>query len=113
MTPRVRALRRKMVLAHAEIVLRGLATDFCREWSIAQAGDRPLPDILAFIRRIFAAGFRLPTSAYAQRYLDRTPAPHPPETPSPLASHFRLRARSGGSALGHLQLILLIAGNCY
>ena len=71
MTPRVRALRRKMVLAHAEIVLRGLAADFCQEWSIAQAGNRPLPDIFAFIRQISAAGFRLPTTAYAHRYLER------------------------------------------
>lgn len=60
-----------MALAYAQVVLDSLADDLCIEWHAALAGRRPLPDSLAFVRRVAAAGLYLPTFVSVVRYLDR------------------------------------------
>ena len=71
MRSQVRALRRKMALAYAQVVLDSLANELCNEWHAALAGHRPPPDSLAFVRRVAAAGLYLPTFVSVVRYLDR------------------------------------------
>ena len=66
---RINALRRKMALEISLVRLRPLAVDFCLEWSVAAADRRPSPDDRAFIRKVAAAGFRLPTFMAAHQYL--------------------------------------------
>ena len=82
MKSRVRALRRKMALAYAQVALVTLADDFCHEWHVALANNRPLPDSPAFVRRVTAAGLYLPNFATVVRFLERcrreetAPEPH-------------------------------------
>ena len=68
---RVRALQRKMALELAVVRLRRLAGEYCLQSSAARRDNQPSPDPLAFIRRVAAAGFRLPSFMVAHNYLQR------------------------------------------
>ena len=78
---RVRALRRKLALYRAQLVLQHLADELCLQWASAHAGRQPLPDPHAFILRTANAGFRLPSFTAVFRYLERCRAENQPPTP--------------------------------
>ena len=68
---RVRSLRRRLALPYAQLMVQRAAGDLCTEWACAQADKRPTPSPQAFVRRVAAAGFLLPTFSVAARYLER------------------------------------------
>ena len=68
---RINALRRKMALEISVVRLRPLADDLCFQWDRSRAERRPAPDIFAFIRKVAAAGYYLPTFVAAQKYLEQ------------------------------------------
>ena len=68
---RVRSLRRRLALPYAQLMVQRSADDLCTQWACAQADKRPTPSPQAFVRRVAAAGFHLPTFIYAARYLER------------------------------------------
>ena len=68
---RINALRRKMALEISVVRLEPVADDFCFQWERASAERKPAPDILAFIRKVAATGYWLPTSVAAQKYLEQ------------------------------------------
>ena len=68
---RINALRRKMALEISVVSLEPVADEFCFQWDRARAEGRPAPDILAFIRKIGAAGYWLPTLVAAHKYLEK------------------------------------------
>ena len=67
---RINALRRKMALEISVVRLEPVADDFCFQWERASAERKPAPDILAFIRKIGATGYWLPTFVAAHKYLE-------------------------------------------
>ena len=76
---RVRALRRKLVLARAQVILYRMAEEECLEW--AQAQDQTPPGPHDFIHRVTKAGFRLPSFTGVISYLNRCrPKDQPPDT---------------------------------
>ena len=68
---RVRALQRKFARELAALRLRRLAEEHCRQSSAARADRQPPPGSHAFIRRVAAAGFRLPSFMAVHKYLER------------------------------------------
>ena len=78
---RVRALRRKLALPRARLVVQRMADELCLQWTSAQAGRQPLPDSHAFILRTANAGFRLPSFTAVFRYLERCRAENQPPNP--------------------------------
>ncbi len=68
---RIRSLRRRLALPYAQLMVQRAAGDLCTEWACAQADKRPTPSPQAFVRRVAAAGFLLPTFSVAVRYLER------------------------------------------
>ena len=68
---RINALRRKMALEISHVRLRPMAEDLCTEWHVAALDRKPLPDARAFIRKVAAAGFYLPTFVAAHKYLEQ------------------------------------------
>ena len=68
---RVRSLRRRLALPYAQLMVQRSADDLCTQWACAQADKRPTPSPQAFVRRVAAAGFHLPTFICAARYLER------------------------------------------
>ena len=68
---RVRALQRKFARELALLRLRRLAEEHCRQSSAARADRQPPPGSHAFIRRVAAAGFRLPSFMAVHKYLER------------------------------------------
>ena len=68
---RVRALQRKFARELAALRLRRLAEEHCRQSSEARADCQPPPGSHAFIRRVAAAGFRLPSFMAVHNYLER------------------------------------------
>ena len=68
---RINALRRKMALEISHVRLRPMVEDFCTESYAAAMDRKPLPDGLAFIRKVADAGFFLPTFMAAHKYLEQ------------------------------------------
>ena len=66
---RVRALRRKLVLARAQVVLYRMAEEECLEWARAQDQGKTPPEPHDFIQRVVKAGFRLPSFTGVISYL--------------------------------------------
>ena len=78
---RVRALRRKLVLARAQVVLYRMAEEECLRWDCAQDAGKTPPEPHAFILRVVKAGFRLPSFTEVIRYLNRCRSgDNPPDT---------------------------------
>ena len=78
---RVRALRRKLVLARAQVILYRMAEEECLRWDCAQDAGKTPPEPHAFIHRVVKAGFRLPSFTEVIRYLNRCrPKDQPPTT---------------------------------
>ena len=67
---RVNSLRRTMALEYAIVRLWTLADDYCLEWTVALGERRSPPNNHAFVQRVVAAGYLLPTFAAVHRYLD-------------------------------------------
>ena len=68
---RVRALQRILAPELAVVRLRRLSEEFCIESSVGQASGQPQPHPHAFIQRVAAAGFRLPSFMAVHKYLER------------------------------------------
>ena len=69
-THRLRALERSLALERAELGLGHAVDRFLRRWHEALRGDGSLPTSFDFVATLVAAGFHLPTSLAALRYLD-------------------------------------------
>ena len=78
---RVRALRRKLVLVRAQVILYRMAEEECLEWARAQDQGKTPPEPHDFIQRVVKAGFRLPSFTGVISYLSRCrPKDQPPDT---------------------------------
>ena len=78
---RVRALRRKLVLARAQVILYRMAEEECLEWARAQDQGKTPPKPHDFVQRVVKAGFRLPSFTGVISYLTRCrPKDQPPDT---------------------------------
>ena len=78
---RVRAIRRKLVLARAQVILYRMAEEECLRWDCAQDQGKIPPEPHDFIGRVVKAGFRLPSFTGVVSYLNRCrPKDHPPDT---------------------------------
>ena len=92
---RIQALQRRYALPLAVIRLRPYATQFCRQWAMAQDRQQPLPETPPFIRKLAGAGFRLPTFMYLhhhiKRHLSNNTCPNPKGIISALLPHAAAR----------------------
>ena len=70
---RVRALRRKLVLARAQVILYRMAEEECLEWARAQNQGKTPPKPHDFVQRVVKAGFRLPSFTSRCRPKDQPP----------------------------------------
>ena len=78
---RVRALRRKLVLARAQVILYRMAEEECLRWARAQDQGQTPPEPHDFIHRVVRAGFRLPSFTGVISYLNRCHTKdQPPDT---------------------------------
>ena len=78
---RVRAIRRKLVLARAQVVLYRMAEEECLRWAQAQDQGQTPPEPHDFIHRVVKAGFRFPSFTGVVSYLNRCrPKDQPPDT---------------------------------
>lgn len=68
---RVDALRRRLAPQLAVLRIHRLADEFCLQWAVAVADQRPLREFRPFILRIASHGFRLPTFTALAKYLER------------------------------------------
>ncbi len=68
---RINALRRKFAVEISVARLEPVADEFCYQWDRARAEGRPAPHWHSFIRKVGAAGYRLPTRVAAHKYLEK------------------------------------------
>ena len=87
---RIRSLRRRLALPYAQLMVQRAAGDLCTQWACARADKRPTPSPQAFVRRVAAAGFLLPTFS--------RPSPLPPATLNGAPLSVRNPARSASFA---------------
>lgn len=59
--PQTDSLRCRMVLARAQSVLQRVSNNYCSQGRFAVLDGRPLLGFHAFIQRLVAAGYRLPS----------------------------------------------------
>ena len=74
---RVRALRRKLVLARAQVILYRMAEEECLEWARAQDQGKTPPEPHDFVQRVVKAGFRLPSFIGRDQLLQPMPSQGP------------------------------------
>ena len=60
-----------MALEYAVVRIWRLADEFSLEWSVALADRRSPPDNHAFVQRVVADGYQLPTFGALHRYLNK------------------------------------------
>ena len=68
--PQIDSLRCRMVLARAQSILQRMSNDYWSQGRFALVDGRPLPGSHAFIQRVVAAGYRLPSFTSVSRYLE-------------------------------------------
>ena len=76
---RVRALRRKLVLARAQVILYRMAEEECLEWARAQDQGKTPPEPHDFVQRVVKAGSGCrPSPASSATSADAAPRTNPP-----------------------------------
>ena len=93
---RIEALQRRFAVPLAALRLRRISEQICDEWSVAAAGNMPLPGTQSIIRRISGTGLRFNTFAQLHSYIERCRAANECPEPRSVATVLFPKAAANG-----------------